>query len=118
MAWVPVRFDTVRAFRMDEETNGVETSAWIDAQGRVVRATSPVGFTMERSAFEIAYENFRRRDTARVARGSAQPGAGDIVAATALAARIRSAPAAVGALRGRPSGASLPGLGIACAPHR
>src|SRR5439155_362392 len=33
MAWVPVRFDTVRAFRIDEETNGVETSAWIDAQG-------------------------------------------------------------------------------------
>ena len=118
MAWVPVRFDTVRAFRIDEETNGVETSAWIDAQGRVVRAASPVGFTMERSAFEIAYENFRRRDTARVARGSAEPGAGDIVAATAIAARIRSAPAAVRALRVRLSGVSLARLDLAGGAQR
>ncbi len=118
MAWVPVRFDTVRAFRIDQETNGVETSAWIDAQGRVVRAASPVGFTMERSAFEIAYENFRRRDTARVARASAEPRAGDIVAATAIAAHIRSAPANVGALRVRLSGVSLAGLDLAGGAQR
>ena len=118
MAWVPVRFDTVRAFRIDQETNGVETSAWIDAQGRVVRAASPVGFTMERSAFEIAYENFRHRDTARVARASAEPRVGDIVAATAIAARVRSAPADVGALRVRLSGVSLAGLDLAGGAQR
>jgi len=118
MAWVPVRFDTVRAFRIDQEANGVETSAWIDAQGRVVRAASPVGFTMERSPFEIAYENFRRRDTARVARASAEPRAGDIVATTAIAARIRSAPADVGTLRVRLSGVSLAGLDLAGGAQR
>ena len=118
MAWVPVRFDTVRAFRIDQEANGVETSAWIDAQGRVVRAASPVGFTMERSPFEIAYENFRRRDTARVARASAEPGVGDIVATTAIAARIRSAPADVGTLRVRLSGVSLAGLDLAGGAQR
>ena len=118
MAWVPVRFDTVRAFRIDQEANGVETSAWIDAQGRVVRAASPVGFTMERSPFEIAYENFRRRDTARVARASAEPRAGDIVATTAIAARIRSAPAGVGTLRVRLSGVSLAGLDLAGGAQR
>jgi len=118
MAWVPVRFDTVRAFRIDQEANGVETSAWIDAQGRVVRAASPVGFTMERSPFEIAYENFRRRDTARVARASAEPGVGDIVATTAIAARIRGAPADVGTLRVRLSGVSLAGLDLAGGAQR
>ena len=118
MAWVPVRFDTVRAFRIDQEANGVETSAWIDAQGRVVRAASPVGFTMERSPFEIAYENFRRRDTARVARASAEPRPGDIVATTAIAARIRSAPADVGTLRVRLSGVSLAGLDLAGGAQR
>jgi len=78
MVWVPEHFDTVRAFRIDHEANGVRVSSWIDAQGRVVRASSPVGLAMERSAFEIAYENFRRRDTARVARSSAAPAPGEI----------------------------------------
>jgi hypothetical protein len=89
MVWVPEHFDTVRAFRIDHEANGVRVSSWIDAQGRVVRTSSPVGFAMERSAFEIAYENFRRRDTARVARSSAAPAPGDIVPVTALAAGVR-----------------------------
>ena len=89
MVWGPEHFDTVRAFRIDQEVNGIRVSSWIDAQGRVVRASSPVGFTTERTAFEIAYENFRRRDTARVARHSAAPDPGDIVPATALAAGLR-----------------------------
>jgi hypothetical protein len=92
MVWGPEHFDTVRAFRIDHETNGVRVSSWIDAQGRVVLASGPVGFEMERSAFEIAYENFRRRDTARVARNSAAPHLGAVVPVTALAAGVREAP--------------------------
>jgi hypothetical protein len=95
MVWVPNQFDTVRAFRIDEELQGIPTSSWIDAQGRVVRATVAAGVSTERSAFEIAYENFRRRDTARVARNSILPpqttgggGGGAIVPLTALAAGI------------------------------
>jgi transglutaminase-like putative cysteine protease len=91
MVWGPEHFDTVRAFRIDQEVNGIRVSSWIDAQGRVVRASSPVGFTTERTAFEIAYENFRRRDTSRVARSSATPALGAIVPATALAARVNAA---------------------------
>jgi transglutaminase-like putative cysteine protease len=94
MVWGPEHFDTVRAFRIDQEVNGILVSSWIDAQGRVVRASSPVGFTTERTAFEIAYENFRRRDTARVARSSATPALGAIVPATALAAGLRDVPGA------------------------
>jgi len=86
MAWVAVHFDTVRAFRIEEASGGGTTTAWIDAQGHIVRATSPAGFTVERTAFELAYENFRHRDTARVARASALPGPGEVVATTALAA--------------------------------
>ena len=88
MAWVPVRFDTVRAFRIDMKAGagGMRGSTWVDAQGHIVRTTNPVGFTIERSAFEIAYENFRRRDKVRVARASASPGPGDVVAAEQHAA--------------------------------
>ncbi len=89
MAWVPVHFDTVRAFRIDQVANGALLRTWIDPQGRLVRAATPVGFTIERSAFEIAYENFRHRDTVRVARASADPAAGEIVAASAIAAGQR-----------------------------
>ena len=110
MAWVPVHFDTLRAFRIDQESGGVTVSVWIDAQGHAVRATSPVGFTLQRSAFEIAYENFRRRDTVRLARASATSGVGDIIAATALTAGMRQGPPAPPLLRVRLSGVSLAGL--------
>ncbi len=101
MVWGPEHFDTVRAFRIDHESNGVRMSNWIDAQGRVVLASGPVGFAMERSAFEIAYENFRRRDTARVARTSAAPDPGDVVPVTALAAGVRDVPPVAGRSRFR-----------------
>jgi len=92
MVWLPEHFDTVRAFRIDHDASGVPTSSWIDAQGRLV-LTSSKDFTIERAAFEIAYENFRRRDTARVARNSAAPAPGEIVPVTALAAGVRADPA-------------------------
>jgi len=69
----------------------------------VVRASSPVGLTTERSAFEIAYENFRRRDTARVARSSASPEPGAIVPATALAAGLRDGVTGGGGARDGPA---------------
>jgi hypothetical protein len=97
MTWVPEHFDTVRAFRIDHDANGggVPSSSWIDAQGRIVLATrgaNDQGFTMERAAFEIVYENFKHRDTARVARASASPGPGEIVPVTALVAGVRGDP--------------------------
>ena len=68
---------------------------------------------MERSAFEIAYENFRRRDTARVARASASPRVGDIVATTALTAGARPQAAPLAELRVRLSGADGRALALA-----
>lgn len=91
MVWVAEHFDTVRAFRIDHDATGVPTSSWIDAQGRLVLGSSK-DFAMERAAFEIAYENFRRRDTARVARNSAAPGLGEIVHVTALVAGVGADP--------------------------
>src|SRR5205807_418018 len=88
MAWVPVHFDTVPAFRIDQRSGGLRLRTWIDAQGHVVRATSPAGFALQRSAFEIAYDNFRHRDTARLAQATATSRAGEIIAATAIAAGV------------------------------
>jgi hypothetical protein len=118
LAWVPVHFDTVRAFRIDEESGGTTTHVWIDAQGHIVRAESPVGFTIARSAFETAYENFRHRDTTRAARASAEPGPGDVIAATAMTARAPRRPVPVSLLRVRLSGATPPAAALASAAQR
>ena len=108
MVWVAEHFDTVRAFRIDHDANGAPMSSWIDAQGRLVFASSGgenggAGFSIERAAFEIAYENFRRRDTARVARNSAAPGLGEIIPVTALVAGVRTDPTPRARLRLRTS---------------
>ncbi|MFN2572363.1 MAG: transglutaminase family protein, partial [Gemmatimonadales bacterium] len=50
-------------------------------------------FAMERAAFEVAYENFKHRDTARVARATAVPRPNDVVPVTALTAGVGAAPA-------------------------
>ena len=114
MAWVPVRFDTVRAVRIDASGPGEgPVSWWVDRQGHVVRGVLPMGFTIERTAFELAYENFRRRDTLRVMRATASPGPGTIVPATILSAGIRTVPPdGAATLRLRLGGGELGGLDL------
>lgn len=96
MTWVPEHFDTVRAFRIDHDALGKPMRSWIDAQGRLVLAVTDSGndrsFAMERAAFEVVYQNFKKRDTVRIARSSAAPAIGDIVPLTALAAGVRTPP--------------------------
>ena len=114
MAWVPVHYDTLRAFRLDQRAGSIVSSAWIDAQGHVVRAWTPGGFTVERTAFEIAYENFRHRDTLRLARATAAPGPGDVIPLTLLAARTQPDPGpGRDLLRVRLAGVDVAGLDLA-----
>ncbi|HTR20947.1 MAG TPA: transglutaminase-like domain-containing protein [Gemmatimonadales bacterium] len=112
MAWVPVHFDTLRAFRLGVTGDAPGLEAWIDGQGHIVRAQSPLGLTMERTAFELAYENFRHRDTARVAAASAAPAQGDIIAATAIASNVQLMPEQRTTLRVRFSGVPLAGFDL------
>ncbi|MBI4419771.1 MAG: hypothetical protein HY560_03025, partial [Gemmatimonadetes bacterium] len=55
--WFPVRWDTLHAWRVEQRGNRLALEAWIDDLGRVVSASSPMGFRMDRTAYEIAYEN-------------------------------------------------------------
>ena len=110
--WVPVLWDTVPSFRLDAD-EGVSRRVWIDAQGQIVRSEDPGGLVWERTAFEMAYENFRHRDTAAVARASAAPRPGAIVNTTALIAGAPLDPdAGRGVFRVRASGADLSRLGL------
>jgi transglutaminase-like putative cysteine protease len=115
MAWVPLRFDTVRAFRVDGtgDGGGGASSTWIDTQGRIVRATTPLGFTAERTAFEIAYENFRHRDTLRLLRTANAPHPNDIVPTTLVTAGQRpDSEEGAAQFRVRLGGGALDGLAL------
>ncbi len=118
MAWVPAHFDTVHAFRIDQAVDGARTRAWVDAQGRILRAETPAGFTMERVAFELAFVNFRKRDTARVARASRTPDPRDVIPATALVAGVRLRPDTLSQLRVRLGGVDLAGFDLASGRQR
>src|SRR5204863_10198475 len=87
MGGVPARFASVLAFGVERREGGMTTSAWVVAQGHIVRAENAVGFAMERTAFELAYTNLRHRDTTSLIRASLSPGPGEVVATTVLAAR-------------------------------
>jgi len=113
LAWVPAHFDTVRAFRIEQREDGMTTRAWIDAQGHIVRAENAVGFVVERTAFEIAYTNFRHQDTTHLIRASAAPGPSAIVATTALGARATLRGDTLSLLRVRLTGAAPGALDLA-----
>ncbi|MBI4513058.1 MAG: transglutaminase domain-containing protein [Gemmatimonadetes bacterium] len=82
--WVPVSFDTVWAWRVVQTFGGVRVESWLDPEGHVVRAESPLGFVMERTAFEIAWNNVLA--TARA--GGRRTGAPDIIQRTAVASNV------------------------------
>jgi hypothetical protein len=94
--WVPARLDTLRAWKIAQQYGGVGIESWVDEQGRTVRETSPIGFRMERTAFEIAVQNWRHN---RGAAGTAGGGGGDVIAATAIASNVDLEPAALSELR-------------------
>jgi hypothetical protein len=53
--WAVAHRDTVRAWRIESAPG--EVSAWVDAEGRVVAARMAAGFSLTRTAFEIAFKN-------------------------------------------------------------
>jgi hypothetical protein len=99
--WVPARQDTMRAWKVAEEYGGTATESWIDRQGRIVSAVSPIGFTMQRLAFELAGETGRRAGGAgRVAAGAGgAAGGADIISATAITANVSLKPESLAVLR-------------------
>jgi hypothetical protein len=104
--WVVARWDTLRAWRVRQEMGGMELEAWIDEMGQIVQATTPVGFSMERTAFEIAFENFRRREDVRLASDVGS----DLIRRTAIASNVRLSREAMGELKVRLGGVDLEGF--------
>jgi hypothetical protein len=110
LRWVPSTYDTVRAFKVSQAFGGVSMESWIDGNGSIVAATSPIGFTMRRTAFEIAVDNWRRDKAAGT---STAAGTGsDVINNTAIASNVRLRPEALGSLRIRLGNVTLDGFDL------
>lgn len=81
--WLAVHRDTVRAWRLRTATPGVPLDVWVDALGQPVAATRADGLTLRRTAFELAFENWR---LASAAGGVAARAGSVLVSGTLLAA--------------------------------
>ncbi len=55
--WVKAREDTVRGWRITGDVPA--TVVWVDASGRMIASVGPGGISSMRTAFEIAFENWR-----------------------------------------------------------
>jgi transglutaminase-like putative cysteine protease len=106
--WHPIVYDTVRAWRVREVGRDAALDTWIDDRGQLVAAWSPAGFRLERTAFEVAYENFRLEGER-----PATPPAGDLIRGTAIAGGADLEPAALASLTVRLTGQPLDGLDLA-----
>ena len=89
MRWSAAHFDSIPAWRVAEVYGGVSVESWVDADGRVVKASSPLGFSMEKTEYELALQE---RDDERAAlasgvrRGSALDD--DVILSTAVASNV------------------------------
>ena len=80
--WRPASFDTIPVWVVEERYGGVSVRSWLDEDGRLVRAESPMGFTMERAPFELARQAWRRT----AADPASMAGYGSVIENTAIAA--------------------------------
>jgi hypothetical protein len=77
--WSPAHYDSIPSWRIAEVFGGVQIESWVDADGRIVKASSPLGFSMEKTEYELA------RQAQEDARGMAgSPVDEDVILSTAI----------------------------------
>jgi hypothetical protein len=80
--WVVAHRDTVRAWQLTTESRSV-SPGWVDALGRLVQSTQPGGLVLRRTAYELAFENWRiDRQSGEIVASDR-----DVLETTAIAAR-------------------------------
>ncbi len=81
--WNSVRTDTIRAYRLD--IPGSPITGWVDERGRVVEASQRGTMTLRRTAYELAFENWRLSAGQRASSVTADR---DILESTAIASSV------------------------------
>jgi hypothetical protein len=52
--WSPGGYDSIPAWKIAEIHGGIQVESWVDEDGRVISSSSALGFTMERTEYELA----------------------------------------------------------------
>jgi transglutaminase-like putative cysteine protease len=82
--WAPASYDTVPVWVVEESYGGVSVTSWIDEDGRLVVAESPMGFRVKRTPYELASQAWESaRSDPRMAAGY-----GSVIENTAIAANV------------------------------
>lgn len=108
--FVPVAWDTIRARELRTTEPGPGQRVWVDEDGLLVLALSAGGLQIERSAFEVAYENFRRLGAR--AMGAGPDGDDALVRRTVIASRAALPTQPLARLVVRLGGQPLEGLAL------
>ena len=81
--WVPATWDSIPAWKIAESYGGVRIESWVDEDGRILRAESPLGFSMVRTEYELA-----RQALAEAEGQEARAVDDDVILSTAVAANV------------------------------
>ncbi len=81
--WAAAHYDSIPSWKIAELFGGVRIESWVDHDGRVVRASSPLGFSMEKTEYELARQ---AQEDARGLAGS--PVDADVILSTAIRSNV------------------------------
>lgn len=81
--WAPAHSDSVPAWKIAEEFGGIRVESWVDEDGRILRASSALGFSMEKTEYELARQ---AQEESRFASNS--PIDSDVILSTAVQSNV------------------------------
>jgi len=81
--WSSAGVDTVPAWQIAEVFGGIRVESWVDADGRILRASSALGFSMEKTEYELARQ--AQEDSRLV---SSSPIDDDVILSTAVQSNV------------------------------
>jgi hypothetical protein len=82
--FIATGWDTVPVWKLEQQFAGVSIATWVDDDGMTVRAETPLGFTVERTAFELARQSLHDARS----NSSLASGYGVLIEGTAVASNV------------------------------
>lgn len=80
--WHISSYDTIPVWEVEQTMGGITVSSWVDEDGHLVKAESDMGYSLERTAYELADQAWRKGRS----EGSLASGYGAVIERTAIAA--------------------------------
>ena len=81
--WALARQDPVPAWKIAEEFGGIRVESWVDEDGRILQASSALGFAMQKTEYELARQ---AQEDSRLVSGS--PIDDDVILSTAVQSNV------------------------------